>query len=167
MSMVLSMGFASCDDDDDNGPGNPEEIVDAAIDVTVATSADLRKIADITVYYTNLSGEQIDISDDVAIAALHKESDVKKVKDLQLPMEFDFVMEIKLKEGVEDGDYNCSYDINHSLKLLDAEGNTKSFGSSTPRRDFTPDISVYKGQTITSKLILKKDSEGKLVIEKL
>lgn len=168
MSLVLSMGFVSCDDDDDdNGPGTEKsEIVDAAIDITISTSADLRKVADITAYYTNLSGEQVDISDDVAIAATHKEGDVKKVKDLQLPMELDFVMEINLKEGVEDGDYKFVYDINHSLKLLDAEGKTKSVGSSTPYREFTPDLSKFKGQTITSKLILKKDSEGNYVVEK-
>lgn len=168
MSIMLCMGFVSCSDDDDDIKIENPTVKDAILDIYVETTDDLRDIADFNVYFTDLSGEEIDITDDIAIAKTHSDGDTKDVSALKLPLELNFVMEITMKNNVKDGDYQCGYKVEHIVELLNEDGSNASSAIFNHNHSWKPSspVSAFPKQTVKSKIIINKDAEGNITVSK-
>lgn len=170
MSLMLSVGFVSCsDDDDDKAPGgDSNQVTDVVLSVEIETTDDLRDVADFNVTFTDLSGSIIDISDDVAIARNHMDGDSKSAKQLSFPLELKLEMEATFKSDVEAKEYACGYEVKHAVELLNEEGETISFKSNPSTHSMTLDLpnpDATKMRTISSKIVIDKDANGKIYIK--
>ena len=171
MIALISMPFvfASCGGDDDEPEAPDNKANSAYVDLTVETTDDLRKIADLDVYFTDMSGNKVDISSEVASNKQYKDSDKKAVKDINFPLELNVVMDITLKSNVADGKYSCGYTITQSAGVMDKNGGVLVSGIAKQSQTWSPSSPVnenFRAKTVTTKITLKKDASGEIIVEK-
>ena len=77
-------------------------------------------------------------------------------------------MDISMKPNIADDDYQCGYKIKHSVELLKENGSCESSAISESNQTWVPSSPVSNSpkQTIKSKLIIKKDADGALIVTK-
>ena len=162
--MCMTLLYSSCDTDEN--PVIYEEAV--IVETTVETSDDLRAIADFNVYFTDLSGAQIDISNQVATNSSYAQSDTLMVKDLALPLELCAVMEISAKSDAQPGRYVCSYNLCNHVNVIDSDsGDVIAFNQDSKTSTWVVELSSpadFTARTVTARIALNSNNEGGIII---
>ena len=161
-AILMCANFVSCSNDDDTPETTASDITSVKLNIQIETTNDLQRIADFNVRFTDLLGKDLNFSNNIVF------EDIKAANQLALPLELNFLMDISMKPNIADDDYQCGYKIKHSVELLKENGSCESSAISESNQTWVPSSPVSNSpkQTIKSKLVIKKDADGALIVTK-
>lgn len=166
------MSLTSCEDDNQNNGNQDNETNYSSVfmSLDIETSVDLRQVADFKAYYTDLTGDSVDISIDMNYADSYRMTASQPIDNVNFPLELKLVIEYNLKPDVLDAEYHCAYNIKHSAGLMDENDSiVEPRQISVLQREFVPLSPItenFKSKTLSSTLRIIKTGDNEFSVEK-